>query len=128
MKNAIKQQHKLSYQVVNSAEQAKIALSDKNEHDIQLDSIDSGLSVAVDRNSLRQANNRQLANIANLMQEAVKTAGCKPDIIFVTGGTAKSPVLSQFIQAQFPGQTLVVGDHFGSVTAGLTRWAEKIFS
>jgi hypothetical chaperone protein len=45
----------------------------------------------------------------------------------VTGGSAKSPILNEFLQQQMPGIPVVVGDHFGSVTAGLARWAEKIY-
>jgi len=49
------------------------------------------------------------------------------EVIFVTGGTVKSPVLSEFLQQQIPNIPIVVGDHFGSVTSGLARWAEKIY-
>ena len=61
------------------------------------------------------------------MSECVVQANCKPDVIFVTGGSAKSPVLNQFLREQMPNTPLIVGDHFGSVTVGLARWAEKIF-
>ena len=70
---------------------------------------------------------RTLDNIAQLMTSAVAEAQCQPEVIFVTGGTAKSPVLSEFLQQQMPGIPLVVGDHFGSVTSGLARWAERIY-
>ena len=61
------------------------------------------------------------------MNECVVQANCTPDVIFVTGGTAKSPVLNQFLREQMPNIPLVAGDHFGSVTVGLARWAEKVF-
>ncbi len=119
--------HKLSYQLVNAAEQAKIALSELDSQTIRLDYIDDGLQTSVDKNILEQANYRTLASIGELMQSAVNQAQCQPDVIFVTGGTAKSPVLSEFIQQQMPNIPVVIGDHFGSVTAGLARWAEKIY-
>ncbi len=119
--------HKLSYQLVNAAEQAKIALSNQERQVILLNDIDDGLQTIVDKNTLEQANKRTLASIGELMQSAVSQAQCHPDVIFVTGGTAKSPVLSEFIQQQMPNTPVVIGDHFGSVTAGLARWAEKIF-
>lgn len=119
--------HKLSYQLVNSAEQAKIALSEKNEQIIDLSVIDAGLSATVNKAILQSANKRTLESIGELMQSAVKQAQCKPDVIFVTGGTAKSPVIHDFIQQQMPDTPVVIGDHFGSVTAGLARWAEKIY-
>ena len=119
--------HKLSYQLVNAAEQAKIGLSDNEEQTICLNDIHDSLTVSVSRATLKQANMRTLDNIAQLMTSAVAEAQCQPEVIFVTGGTAKSPVLSEFLQQQMPGVPLVVGDHFGSVTSGLARWAERIY-
>ena len=119
--------HKLSYQLVNAAEQAKIALSEHNEQTIDLHDVSKQLSVEVDRETLRSANKRTLASIGELMQSAVAEAQCQPEVIFVTGGTAKSPILSEFLQQQIPNVPVVVGDHFGSVTAGLARWAERIY-
>jgi len=119
--------HKLSYQLVNGAEQAKIGLSSYDEQIIMLDDIHEDLAVTVTRETLKQANMRTLEQIAQLMKAAVAEAQCQPEVIFVTGGTAKSPVLSEFLQEQMPGIPVVVGDHFGSVTAGLARWAEKIY-
>ena len=116
--------HKLSYQLVNAAEQAKIKLSAQV---ISLNDIDNGLQTQVDRATFKQANSRTLASIGDLMQSAVKQAQVQPDVIFVTGGTAKSPVISDFIQQQMPDTQVVIGDHFGSVTSGLARWAEKIY-
>ena len=119
--------HKLSYQLVNAAEQAKIALSEHDKHTINLDNISEQLSTDVTKETLRTANARTLSSIGNLMQSAVNQAQCQPNVIFVTGGTAKSPVLSDFLQQQMPNIPIVVGDHFGSVTSGLARWAEKIY-
>ena len=62
------------------------------------------------------------------MTDAITQANCQPDVVFVTGGTAKSPVLNQFLQQQFNHVPIVIGDHFGSVTAGLTRWAKTIYA
>ncbi|MCI2282140.1 molecular chaperone [Colwellia sp. MSW7] len=119
--------HKLSYQLVNAAEQAKITLSEQDKHMINLDNISEQLSAEVTKDTLRTANERTLTSIGNLMQSAVNQAQCQPDVIFVTGGTAKSPVLSEFLQQQMPDVPIVVGDHFGSVTSGLAIWAEKIY-
>jgi len=119
--------HKLSYQLVNAAEQAKIALSEQNKQTIDLTDISDSLYADVTKNTLRTANKRTLESIADIMKSAVEQAQCQPEVIFVTGGTAKSPVLSEFLQQQMPNVPIVVGDHFGSVTAGLARWAEKIY-
>ena len=119
--------HKLSYQLVNAAEQAKIVLSEKNEHRIDLGDIDTNLVTTVDTACFQSANKRTLASIGALMQSAVNQAQCQPDVIFVTGGTAKSPIIADYIKQQMPDTEIVIGDHFGSVTSGLARWADKIF-
>ncbi len=119
---------KLSYRLVNGAERAKIALTDHQQHQIDLSDISQALSVEVSRSSLLEATTREMNHIGKLMQAAVEQAGCQPDVIFVTGGTAKSPILNKFIQQQMPNTPVVIGDHFGSVTSGLARWAERIFS
>lgn len=119
---------KLSYRIVNGAEQAKISLTDQEAVNVSLSDIDEALSVEVSRDLMLEANSYNLSQITQMMNDAVEQAGAKPDIIFVTGGTAKSPVLSQFLTEQMPNTPLIVGDHFGSVTVGLARWAERIFT
>ncbi|WAJ69210.1 molecular chaperone [Catenovulum adriaticum] len=122
------QQQKLSYQLVNCAEQAKIELSAVNSTLVDLDFLSPSLMAQLERDNLLQANRRILDSIAQLINEAINQAGCEPDIVFVTGGTAKSPVFNQFIRQLCPaGTELVVGDYFGSVASGLTRWADKIY-
>jgi len=65
--------------------------------------------------------------MTDLMDEALRQAGKAADIIYVTGGTAKSPVVERYIRKRFSGTEIVIGDHFGSVASGLTTWASKIF-
>ncbi|WP_204797047.1 molecular chaperone [Oceanisphaera litoralis] len=121
------QKNKLSYRVVNAAEQSKIALTDCTEQRVDLSDIDKGLTVNLDRDGFARACHRELSAITALMTDAIAEANCQPDVVFVTGGTAKSPVLNRFLQQQFQQTPIVIGDHFGSVTAGLTRWASKIY-
>lgn len=123
------QQEKLSYQLVNSAERAKIALTTTDNTAVALSYLDSALERDVSRDTLYQANARHLDNIGKLITNTIKQANCQPEVIFVTGGSAQSPILKTYLNNFFDGQgiTLVTGDHFGSVTAGLARWAGNIF-
>jgi len=123
------QQEKLSYQLVNSAERAKIALTNSDSTDISLTYLDDELTTAVNRDTLYRANARHLDNIGKLIEDTLQQANCQPDVVFVTGGSAQSPVLQDYLNNYFKDhQTrLVTGDHFGSVTAGLSRWANNIF-
>ncbi|WMC11933.1 molecular chaperone [Oceanimonas pelagia] len=122
------QKNRLSYRVVNAAEQGKIALTEQSAQQVGLSDIDQELTIRLDRDDFARACQRELNRIATLIAEAIAQAGTKPEVVFVTGGTARSPVLNRFLQQQFEHTPIVVGDHFGSVTAGLTRWAEKIYS
>ncbi|RHW77712.1 molecular chaperone [Colwellia sp. RSH04] len=121
------QAEKLSYRIVNGAEQGKIALTDVESTPINLHDISPQLSVNISRELMAQASHQELRTIAQIMQQAIDEAQCQPDVIFVTGGTAKSPVINQFLAQQMPNIPVVIGDHFGSVTAGLTRWANRIY-
>lgn len=121
------QEERMTYQLVNSAEQTKIKLSDMPKQCVDLHYLEKDLYCQIDEKLLKEANQHLLRNIINLMQEAVNKAQCKPDIIFITGGTAKLTILQDVIQAQYPNAKLIIGDHFGSVTSGLARWAERIY-
>ena len=61
------------------------------------------------------------------MKEAVAQAGSQPDIIFVTGGSARSPVVRAAVENTFGNIPMLDGDHFGSVVSGLTEWAKRIY-
>jgi hypothetical chaperone protein len=120
-------QQKLSHRLVNGAEEAKIGLTDHDSQKISLNDLADNFEVDVKRALMLSSSSAPLNQISHLMNECVLQASCKPDVIFVTGGTAKSPVLSDFLRAQMPSTPLIAGDHFGSVTVGLARWAEKVF-
>ena len=122
------QQHQLSYQLVRSAEATKITLSDTHEQAVQLDYIAANLVANVDRPLFAVAIDSSLNKIEALMRQAVEVSKVTPDLVYVTGGTARSPAIYDKIKSVYPGIPVVVGDHFGSVTAGLARWAQRIFA
>ncbi|UZE96373.1 molecular chaperone [Alkalimarinus alittae] len=121
------QQHKTNHQLVRCGEQSKIELSDSLEISKALGFIEQGLTQPVTRALFAEAIQGPLNRISALMKEAVTQAQCSPDLVYVTGGTAKSPVIRDAIQQQLGEIPIMDGDHFGSVTAGLTKWAEKLF-
>lgn len=122
------QQQQLGYQLVRSAESAKIALSDNDNIEIDLSYIASGVKAKVSDPLFESAIEMPLSRVEALMHEALRKANIMPDVIYVTGGTARSPAIYRKIASLYPNVTIVVGDHFSSVTAGLTRWAHKVFS
>lgn len=121
------QQEQLGYRIVRSAEQAKIGLTDADSVTSKLDYICPQLNAEVSRELFSEAIAVPSAKIQALMQQALDVAGVLPDVIYVTGGTARSPAIYDKIASLYPHIPVVVGDHFGSVTAGLTRWAQRVF-
>ena len=122
------QQQQLGYQIVRSAESAKIALSSDDDVTIDLSYIEVGVKAKVSETLFENAIDMPLSRIEALMDEALDQAKAVPKVIYVTGGTARSPAIYRKIASLHPNVPIVVGDHFSSVTAGLTRWAHKIFS
>ncbi len=122
------QKDQLGYQLVRQAEAAKIALSDTVETSSSLDFISSELVAEFDRVLFEKAIAPSVDKVESLMALALEKAQVAPDIIYVTGGTAKSPVIYERIANAYPGVEIIVGDHFGSVTSGLTLWAQKCFN
>ena len=121
-------EEKQNHHVVRSAEQCKIALSDALQHTVDLSYIENSLSCEVTRAAFGEAIIRPQEKMMRLMEEAITQAGCQPDLIYVTGGSAKSPLLRQAIESKLGNVEVVDGDHFGSVAAGLTVWAQRIFA
>ena len=119
---------KLSYKLLRDAEQTKIALSEHFEHAVDLSYLDEGLSLSISRSDLIEAIAKPQENINKLVKEAIQQAGKTPDIIYVTGGSARSPILQAALQKQLPNIEIVGGNYFGSVTAGLAHWANYCFA
>ncbi len=120
------QQH-LGYRLVRAAEESKIALSQQSEVQTALDFIESGLETGISVASLETAISQPIERIQEQVTLALNTSGTRPDVIYLTGGSAKSPVLRAALQQQLPDIPLASGDDFGSVTAGLARWAQVMF-
>jgi len=119
---------KQNHHLVRSSEQAKILLSNSELTSVDLNYIEAGLSCDISREQFARAIERPLNKMLMLMEEAINQASCQPDLIYVTGGSAQSPVIRQAIEKKLGSIEVVDGDHFGSVAAGLTVWAKKIFS
>lgn len=117
----------LGYQLVRKAEEGKIALSDSPDCRIALNSFAEALEVNVSQQDMAAAIESPRVKISQLVTEAITQSGKKPDVVYMTGGTARSPILRSCIEQQLPDVPVVSGSFFGSVTAGLARWAEQCF-
>lgn len=119
---------RLSYRLVKSAEESKIALSAAPQVRSALDFIRPGLSAVLSPAQLAQAIEQPVQRILDQVSEVLaQDSATRPDVVYLTGGSARSPLLRQALADNLPGIPLVGGDDFGSVTAGLARWAQRQF-
>lgn len=120
-------QQRLGYRLVRTAEESKIALSDQILTTSELAFIEPSLETDISVDALKAAITQPLERIQEQVKLALDESGTRPDVIYLTGGSARSPVLRQALQQQLPEIPLTSGDDFGSVTAGLARWAQVMF-
>ncbi|PHI29083.1 molecular chaperone [Budvicia aquatica] len=118
---------RLGYRLVRVAEESKIALSDSSQIATMLPFIAADLGCDISQADLASAISQPLQRILEQVTLALENSRVKPDVIYLTGGSARSPMIKQALAQQLPGIPLVGGDDFGSVTAGLVRWANVVF-
>ncbi|MEE4301184.1 MAG: molecular chaperone [Pseudomonadales bacterium] len=114
-----------SFRFNRTAERTKIDLSAAERAEADLAWLEPGLALEAARPDLAWAASPLLEKIGELAAEVTRQAGARPDVVFVTGGTALSPVVADGLRAQLGEIELVVGDLFGSVAAGLGLAASR---
>lgn len=118
------------HHILVAVEKSKQALSQNLETFLDLEFIESGLSVAVQRSTFNEAISSHLKKIVNTVLETVSLAGVheqKIDAIFYTGGSTKIPIIRELINLHFTNAKVIQGDAFGSVGLGLTIEAKKLY-
>lgn len=120
--------YKLGYQIVLHAEQAKIALSQHPEFRSTLNLVETRIETSITQSQLEDAMTTPVNKMIALIHDTVAQASEKPDVIYMTGGSARSPMLRAIVEQELPGVPMVAGNYFGSVTAGLARYARQLFT
>ncbi len=118
---------RLGYRLVRSAEESKIALSEQVQTQAQLPFISDTLTTDIDQMGLEAALDQPLRRILEQVQLALDNSEATPEVIYLTGGSARSPIIKKALAQALPGIPIAGGDDFGSVTAGLARWAQVVF-
>ncbi|WP_444996744.1 molecular chaperone [Aliikangiella sp. IMCC44359] len=121
------QASKQNHHLVHTAELAKIALSDSPLTQLNLNYIEANLIKEVNQTTFESSVERPLKLIQNLIKECLVQAATKPDTVYITGGSAKSPSVRKAITQIIPNVEILDGDYYGSVASGLTKWAYKIW-
>ena len=119
---------KHNFAIVREAENGKIGLSSQENHQVNLNFIEENLRPIYNDRQFAEISAQLLSKISDLIIECTKQASVQPDIVYITGRSAKSPLIQKVIRNLFGEKIEVVdGDHFGSVAAGLGVWAKRIF-
>ena len=108
-----------------AAERSKIILSASPHHRVELDFIEHGLTVELDSTDFRNAIATFLGQLERTLASVRDDLDELPASIFLTGGTSRSPQVSECVQACFPGIPLVRGDPSLGVVSGLAVAASE---
>jgi hypothetical chaperone protein len=117
-----------TYQLLRTAELAKIGLSEAEDVMVDLEFIDPGLALPCSRTGLAESVERLLEHLAGLISETREQGNSRPDAIYLTGGMARSQVVRDHLEKVCGNVPLVDSDHFTSVTQGLALWAARVFA
>ncbi|CAK9885371.1 MAG: Chaperone protein DnaK [Candidatus Erwinia impunctatus] len=105
-------QHKLGYRLTRTAEESKIALSQSADCIASLEFIEAGLNSQITRNELQKTIVTPLGRMMEQVEFTLRESPKKPDIIYLTGGSARSPLVRQALGTVAPGIPLASGDDF----------------
>ncbi|MFX1680312.1 Hsp70 family protein [Mitsuaria sp. CC2] len=122
---------RLGHELANRAEDAKIEVAGGGDCVIDLQLIESGLTVPLSETVALDALRGDIERIAQAGRETVERAGLKPsdiDALYFTGGSTGLTVLADRIAADYPDAKTVRGDRFASVATGLGLHAARLFA
>ncbi|MFC3609256.1 Hsp70 family protein [Stutzerimonas tarimensis] len=109
-------------------EQSKIALTREPARLVDLQRIEAGLAVELDRSLFEAAIKGPLERVSQSIGRLLQDAGVRADgvdTVFFTGGSSGIPALRQRVAAMLPGARSVEGNTFGSIGSGLAIEALK---
>ncbi|MEM1432698.1 MAG: molecular chaperone [Pseudomonadota bacterium] len=122
------QENRGSYQLIRQFELAKIALSTSDPVPCALEFLEARLRLDVTRADLRLASERLLEHLHDTVRDALVQGGSKPDVVYLTGGMAQSPVVRAHLERLLGTLPVLDSDHFASVTEGLSLHAARCFT
>ncbi|WP_261844834.1 molecular chaperone [Aliamphritea ceti] len=121
-------QKSLGHLVVGEAEKTKIALSDASQHTANLHLLNEVVDISVLVEEMEASINEPMRQIKGLIKDILEQSSEKPDVVYITGGSSRSPIVRNTVKTLLPDTPIVSGNYMGSVTEGLARWADLCFS
>lgn len=120
----------LGHRIAFAVEDAKIALSTAEAHDMPLGFLESGLHAQTTRTGFERAISQKTHKLTEMAAQCVAMSGLKPeqvDTIFLTGGSSLVPAVRRAVSIAAPNAHATSGSDFLSVALGLTREASRKF-
>ena len=123
--DALEEQH--GHRMLAGVEAAKIACSVSGDSAVvNLDFLDRTLTPTIDALSMELALHAAIAQVVQCAQDCVSTAGLQAvDVVYLTGGSSALRTLVEALRSAMPQATLIEGNRFGGVAAGLA-WAGAV--
>ena len=123
--DALEEQH--GHRMLASVEAAKIACSISGDSaTVNLDFLDRTLHPTIDAQSMEQTLHDSIHQVVQCAQACVAAAGLQGvDAVYLTGGSSALRTLIEALRQAMPNATLVEGNRFGGVAAGLA-WAGAV--
>ena len=122
---------RLGHALAALAEQAKIAVSEGGQTQLDLSAIEAGLSASLTQAQATAAIESDVTRVVAAAQETLRQAGVAPDavdLLYLTGGSTGLSALAERLAAVCPGVQQARGDRFASVAQGLGLHAQRLFT
>lgn len=119
-----------AHRVALEVEAAKVGLSDADEVNMNLDFVEQGFDIAVNKADFNHTITDSCHQVVASMRDCLAQAGITPQqvgAVFLTGGTTSVELFRTSLVADFGHAKIVDGDKFGSVGLGLTLHSRKVF-
>jgi hypothetical chaperone protein len=119
----------LGFMLYEGVEAAKRRLSDAESTDLVIDEPSLAFEATATAAGLATSSENQVAAILAALQRTLDTAGLAPDqidILCLTGGTSRMPLLASAIEAHLPKAATRRLKSFHSVVQGLARRAKEL--
>lgn len=123
--DALEEQH--GHRMLAGVEAAKIACSISGDSAVvNLEFLDRTLRPTIDAKNMELALHDSIAQVVQCAQDCVAAAGLQGvDVVYLTGGSSALRTLIEALRQAMPQATLVEGNRFGGVAAGLA-WAGAV--
>lgn len=109
------------HRILAGIEAAKIACSSSQDDTaVDLSFLDAAAAPGISPHSMNEALAESLHQVVHCARQCVQNSGLVAvDVVYLTGGSSALQPLMAALQTALPGATLVPGDRFGGVAAGL---------